>query len=385
MELIQQLGLVSLFEDGNYFQDMVQSMLKTPETINGYYGKYHRKNRGDVEMIIHSFHVEGNRHGICGFSTGVSGNHIWRLTVAEVGYLDESDDGRNDYLNRTVKFTNPVHTDMKIPIHLVYADVAPDFDVNDVYDMQVVAVADNVTYFPDKATYDSKPYATTFEGFKLNFAYNDIANMLGACVATGEVKRVGRKTTYDSKEEPVELYAVEIETSYGILEIVHSKDAVEGGGLDMIKPGAVIRAFCTVLGNVAVGEYQHGAVLDQEHIVRLFRDCFYHGDFTRAYEITAEDSRLIMADGETAEGPDPVLHRLCDYMDGLDPDVTDFCLGRVTEAGTPCVLAVDNGVITDAFFIGLNTDNKVSEIREVVVNESCPYKFIARLHETDNE
>lgn len=50
------------------------------------------------------------------------------------------------------------------------------------------------------------------------------------------------------------------------------------GQQEHIYPGAIISAVCDIQGDVDIGDYQQGAILDEDHLVALLHACFVERD-----------------------------------------------------------------------------------------------------------
>ena len=59
------------------------------------------------------------------------------------------------------------------------------------------------------------------------------------------------------------------------------------GQQEHIYPGAIIRAVCDIQSDVAIDDYQQGAILDEEHLVALLHACFVERDSDVAWNLAA--------------------------------------------------------------------------------------------------
>ncbi len=387
MNYLAELGLQDLCDEDFFTKVVVPYAIEKGSVFNGYYGKYIWKNLGHVELNFHLIPEDG-RNTVIDFTSNVSGNQMWQVAVKDTDVVDfgsdenEDDDKPFDPMTRRARFTNPVTHEGDICINLVNADVIPDLDIGDVYTMQVIEIADDVTYYSDENAYAAEPF-TTLMGKPVLFAMNNIVNILAGSMAVGVVKRVRKKFSLNTKSDKVEIYAVEIDTQFGVLEIHHSEAAIKEGQKNLIRPGAVIKAIGDVLGDVAVGEYQQGAIFDKEHIIRVLHDCFTNFDFLRASQLLAADCKYIRSNGQiAAEGGKAVY----EFLDGVaksrktDHQPLFAYLARLTgydvpegeasdkyqdKIGTPCIVLShhEDGSPDTCLFITLNSDNRISCIR----------------------
>lgn len=323
MNTLYELGLEDWSNDENFFMDFIaRTTIAKGEVFSGYYGKYVWGNLGLVEMNFH-LTPEDEGYAVSGFTSNVSGNNFWRMAVTNHGLVEvpvDDEEENHDYLSKYIYFTHPETREGNVPINLVNADVVPDFYPGDTYTMQVVAFASEVDYYKDEESYMEHPL-TMLKGHPVTFALDNVAGIFNSCVAAGYIKRISKKHSYNSKRERVEFYSVEIQTSFGVLEILHSDSCIKEEQKDFIKPGMIIKALCVMFGDVAVGDYQQGAVMDEAHITRLLRGCFDSGDFTRVSRLLADDCKYVRASGEiAADGGKEVLNFLTRVANRLNEE-----------------------------------------------------------------
>ena len=386
MNTLYEIGLEDLCEDEKFFMNVVAKYtMEEGELFKGYYGNYIWRRLGYLEL---NFHISPSEDSnvVTGFTSNVSGNNFWRMAVTTHGIVEMpvEDDDKHDYLSRCINFTHPETHEGNVPINLVNADVVPDFYPGDTYTMQVVAFADSVEYYKDEEEYKQKPL-TTLKGMPVLFRMNSVMGIIDGCIAVGEIKNVNKKHSYNAKGKRVEFYAIEIQTDYGVLEILHSEACVNDSQKDLIKPGMIIKAPCVLFGDVAVGDYQQGAILDEAHISRLLRGCFDSGDFTRVSRLLADDCKYIRFDGSfAADGGKEVFAFLTRAAKGLNAEEKNLSAYPATlvsydeqnevapediehKIGTP-IIAISHkaGEAPNAFLvIKLNEENKISEIKSL--------------------
>lgn len=383
MNLLPELGFECLTENEDFFMNcLARYVLENGSVFRGYYGSYIWKNLGSVEMNFHLLPA-AESYQIAGFTSHVSGNQMWQLAVADSGQ-SYNEDGSENILERWVTFTHPLTHEGNICLYLVNADVVPDFFPNDIIGLQVVAIAQEVTYYADVSAYDQSEPIMQLMGKPVHFAMDNVFSIINGSVAVGVIKNVSTRLCSDEKGEKKEFYCVTISTSYGTLEIMHSKESVKDSEEAFICPGGVVKAVCSILGDVAMGKYQRGAIHDQEHLTRLFRSCIEHKDFTRITNVLSEDCRYISRKSEImAQGNTQVLAYLSGIAAKQKEQDTDYhaypavvsAIERADEGddsssyefpiGTHCIALAQNkeGRIDTILFIILDKDNKICEIR----------------------
>ena len=82
--------------------------------------------------------------------------------------------------------------------------------------MQVSAIASEVSYYPDEASFTDNPI-TKIMGKPVLFPMNRAVNFLGSSIVTGEILSVRHYTFINRAKEEVPIYFVEVETQYGTL------------------------------------------------------------------------------------------------------------------------------------------------------------------------
>ncbi len=395
MNFLPELGLGALCADEDYFMNTIgKYVIENGRVFKGYYGSYIWKRHGTAEL---NFHIEPDKdgHRVSGFTSNISGDYMWRLeiTAAEDKYNAYPDEDDYDPLSPVVEFTHPLTKQGEIFIHLVNADVVPSYSKGDVYSMQVVAVADKVRYYEDEKAFEKEhrrdvilnPYIFTtglLEGRGIK------------CRAVGKIKRIWTHYSYDQEGKIVKFLGTEIRTPFGDLEILTSEAAGKRKA-QLMSSSPILEAECTVLGDVAVGAYQMGAVFDEEHIVRLLCHCFRRQDFLRSSRLFADKCTYTGMTGEIGiKGGDAVYK----YLDRIakrrkaseeplnayfahleeyprDPQEKDPVL-LAQKIGSPC-LAIsqqENGDADLFMFIRLDENQKIAGIRTISPS-AASYEF----------
>jgi len=382
MNLLPELGFECLTENEDFFMNcLLRYVMENGSVFRGYYGSYIWKNIGSIEMNFHILPGEDSYH-LAGFTSHVSGDQVWQLAVADSRQCYD-DDECESVLEHWVTFTHPLTHEGSIRLYLVNADVVPDFFPNDVIAVQVIAIAQEVTYYADEDAYNQSEPLAQLMGKPVHFASNNVLSILDMSVAVGAIKDVSMRFCTDAKGKPKEFYCVTIATSYGTLEIMHAKERVAEGEEALIRPGGFVKANCMLLGDVAMGKYQRGAIHDQEHLTRLFRSCIECRDFTRITNVLAEDCRYRSRKYEiVAQGKADVFAHLSGIaakqkeqeMDCRAYPAVVFAIEGNDEGeeasfefpiGTHCIALSQNeeGNIDAVLFIMLNEDNQICEIR----------------------
>ena len=382
MNFLHELGLGSICDDEDFFMRVAQYTLENGKFIRGYYGGYIWLRNGYVEL---NFHVkpEHDRNTISGFTSNVSGDQMWQLAVSDDGEIfeeEKQDDGYIDPMYHVISFTHPLTHKDHVIIHVVNSDAVPDFDQDDVYTLQVVAIAEKPKYYADYDAYHADPLATIM-GKPMYFREDFVTNFMNGSLVVGKVLRVGKRFADDMHGNRIYFYAIEVNTQFGILEIMHTEDAVDEDDRSLIKEGSYIKTQCTILGDVAVGKYQNGAIFDLEHIIRRLNYCYNASSFETLYKLLAPGCKLISRYDEIAangaaevlalleaemrrtEGRGDKIHAIPAKLEGYDHPEGTPLPAYEHPIGTPCLAVSHTKSGIDTFiFIHLNENNRIDEI-----------------------
>ena len=312
MNYLEQLGMGDICNNEEFFLYMMKDICENGEVLHGYYGCYIWTRWFDILELNCHIEPDGDNNQLTGFTSHVCSDCIWQLAVADTQYelsSDEEDDGKTYILEREYDFVDPASDKESVSVHisLVNADVIPDYHSGDLITMQVSAIASRVSYYPDEKAFTSNPI-TKIMGKPVLYPMNRVVNFLGGSIVTGKIKSVENFTFLNMAKEEIPIYYIDVETQYGKLSIVHPASLVQEGQQEYIRTGAVISAFCDIQGNVAIGAYQQGAIIDEEHLVALLHSCYIERDFTRLSRQMAEDCQYDYHNEKIyAEGREEVL------------------------------------------------------------------------------
>lgn len=133
-----------------------------------------------------------------------------------------------------------------------------------------------------------------------------------SCMIKAKVKSV--EDLFSERETlPDKTYRVMIETEFGDLPLYHTVNMVKEDERKYIKPGCCVYTSCCLQGDVAIGEYQKGAVFDAKHLYELMQWEIAHGDGTRLIKALSDDAKYItIKDGVMADDKDKVIAYLKD-------------------------------------------------------------------------
>ena len=379
MNLLEDLGLGSLCEDEDIFiNKFLPFVAQEGKPFYGYYGMYIWTNIGYLEPNLHIEKVNG-QNNVVGFTSNVSGNSLWELVVSEHGVQDNEDG--EDMLSKVVSFTRPDNMNGNLSLYLVNADVAPDFYPGDTYTLQVTGIVNEVKLFETEEKYHEGFNFGKIMGSRVEIKAGCILSLGTSCVITGKITEIFDKFSFDGKGNKITIKCACVETNYGVLEVLFQESVIENDERELLKPGSYIKAAGTMLGDIAIKEYQQGAIFDEEHLIRVVRGCAENKNFKRLTHIFAEDCRYTHLDGSVTEGKQNVLEYFNKSTTAMNNGNTsvEACVGTVEgylhgakesdykefAVGRKCVaLRYDeNEEFVSQIFITLNDDKKIQEIK----------------------
>jgi hypothetical protein len=325
---LENIGLGFLDADSDEDFAVIQGILgdtaQSGDAIVGYSGNlYFHKKYGAAEIYAGAIVSSENKAlELSSFYTHTSNMCVWKCRIAT---MDVQPPDAN-ILERCCMITKDDGSGMTIA-NIVCADVLPSYLEGDEITMQVAAFPIFVQYFATEDEYAETIPKDAF-GKRFFLAPGSVMpitflNNHGAeheerhenddCVnICGVVKALTRgKTILGEDLESIEFLCCTIETEFGDLAIVHSFDAVDAEQRKAVKVGSIVVAYGVLQGDVAIYEYEHGAVFDEEHDLRLLR-CFFEKEcIERLSVVFANDAKYISDYNKNIyAGSDKIIERL---------------------------------------------------------------------------
>lgn len=106
----------------------------------------------------------------------------------------------------------------------------------------------------------------------------------------GTVTEVHECCTGNMKGEQVPFTGVSLDTMFGPLTLFFRPDMVPEEERFQMRVGACVVAECVLSGDVAIETFQNGAVYNEACDLKLLRDAFGSGDFSRCAHLFADDA-----------------------------------------------------------------------------------------------
>ena len=390
---------LNAFKDEKTFLQLLGFINEQGQTFVGYKCKYIYKSIGQAEMIATVEHsVKDDNFQLIGFNNHLIGSCIWKLKVSAPEILRSSK--QDDPYSYVVCFKG-LDGHGLLPINIIHADVVPSFLENDVVDLQVAAFPYEISYVQDEEASD-KFFDWQLMGKKLRFAdgifpqgiFSKDEEAKDIVLLKGMVKGIEHLATFDG-QKAVQFLVATIDTQFGLLEIVHTLDMVSIEQREFIKPGCFLVGIGIVSGDVAIYEFQQGAVYDEENCLRLLRSCMKYGDWDRLQNALVEDCVYRRVDGDIT-GKNEVLAKFSEIFEQIATKGDEFysflaTVGKVDgntkfEIGKRCLAMSykepDN--IGGFLFLSMTSDGKIQAIDQSSV-EGDVYHVRLDLPEPEEE
>lgn len=329
------------------------------QRVRGYRGDYFRMPMGDAMTVVRMMpDMETGDEQLLGIDTHVRGKCVWDCWVVR----DLTPEGADEMSRRLL--VGVEGCDHVAAVDILCAQVLPRIEVGD-------SLRLNMAAFPYRVAYS--------EG-----ACNPVVDSQESGVLLeGVVKDAKVGETYLGMEPLTKFVSVTVTTSMGDVELCHSYDMVAEEQKDLVKVGSVVSAYCTLSGDVAVGEYAAGIVYGEEQDLKLLQDVFSHGGASRVGAIMHSDAACTFL-ANRQEGIDMAMSLLTVVCEDLaDAGITNAAFGRITGVeqtgenpptyipGKRCLLLGDKKG-NFAFICYLQTDS-LGRIKELVITNDSRY------------
>ena len=387
---LRNFGLID-WEDEAKCLALMRYVCEHGKVFRGYRCNYLYKNIGAAEMIVTV--IDENNSGdnrVIGFNNHKMGNCFWNLRVTAIGLFGR--DEMNPYSFRVI--FSDLDGNSLLPINLIHADVIPSYIENDIVCMQVTAFPTFIDYYVDEDSSKAARNSGTIMGKKLiagkgifpGGLFSDDEENKDLVLLVGEVLEVEKRKININGNEVV-FWDASVETPYGPIELAHTVDIVSDEQRHLVCRGSYVVAGCILSGDVAVGEYQGGAIYDEENCLRLIRSCMVHGDFDRLYNAMATDC-VYLSPCAISKGREETIARLQNAFDkikdkGVDHYTFSATVGAIEEGriagakyftGKRCIAL--SSETPDGYygwmFVTTNDEGRITEI-ETVSGESNIY------------
>jgi hypothetical protein len=325
-----------------------------------------------------------------GMDAHLSGVTRWKFGVLHQTSCVENDDP----LTRRVLAYKAEDGSGAAVINLVNADVLPSFLPDDEITAQVVGFPVLIHYYENEEKY-AEGQTDMYEGKKLLLADGGVfpAGLLSQkedksheeislMQIRGTVKSAQGGLVQFGEDKGCNFIDIVINTEFGDLEIVHSREQVDESEYDLIKEGSVVNGIFAVSGDVAIGEYKEGYILDFDHNLSHLRYTLQAGEAERMRTVLSDDAIYYSEwTNDTYKGKDAIIDRF-NYVHNANNDNRPFFAHFATitevEAGEDYVT---HGVGDRCIVIAMKTEDNLESICFMDCDES---NKICRIEVTRN-
>lgn len=388
--MLENFGLDFFAEDDDSMMGFVGYITQEGKALTGYYGTpYLFKPMGNVEFWVKTEkNSDGNLH-VTGFDSHCGNLCVWDLIHSGID-ITPNDASK---LERVAMFNRADTHGGLLPIEVITADVLPSLMKDDNIAMQVVALPLEISYYANEDEYaEAQPsdengkkwLMATGSMAAISFLYNHAPGRYEQgkdyesdryVQFTAEVKKLYHGTFEMNGEKHNAFIRCFVDTEYGELEFDHTLEQVPEELRANIRVGAIISGTCILSGDVAIKEYESGAVKDFEHDLRLLRYTMGKGDPERLASVLAENVVYETdTSGKKYIGAREIINRFIYIHNNRDSEYTTY-YATITSTdeenmeypvGTRCIVLA-NGEAEDNYesiaFITVDENGMITKIK----------------------
>jgi len=235
------------------------------QRIPGYGGDYYRLRVGDAQVVVRTRgNQETGEEELIGMDTHAASNCVWDCEVIKDVTPEDAPP-----LSRQVLVRHGDGEDMAV-VDVLCADVLPDLRAGDPLRLNMVG-------FPLRISYDEGESTGVVE------AQRDTVLLEGTVTDA----KVGE--TYLGMEPLTKFISVTVSTRMGEIELCHPMELIAESQRELVKPGAVVSAYCVLSGDAAAGEYAGGVLFDAERDLTVLSAFFRDGSLARLGPVLRSD------------------------------------------------------------------------------------------------
>ena len=396
MFYIENFGLDFLSNTKDDLMSLCKAVCSMGRAINGYYNlPYLNHEFGWPQFIVRPAPLdEENKLEIRGIDTHLSGVTEWTFGI----HSQCRSIPKDDPLSRQVLAYKTSDGSGAVIINLVNADVLPSFLPGDEITAQMAGFPLDIHYYENEDAYadtqeempDGKKMLLADGGIlpvgllskKENKSFEEECLTL----IRGTVKSAEMGLVKFGEEKMWPYINVIISTAFGDLEIAHTEEQIEESERQFIKAGSVVNGLFVLSGDVAIGKYQNGYVLDFDHNLALLRYTLQDGEAERLGVALSDNAEYYSEWTNTIyKGKDEIIDRF-NYVREKNTHRQFFAhFATITEivdgdeelshsVGERCIIiAIETEDKLDSIcFMECDEDNKISKIE---VTRNSRYRF----------
>ena len=370
------------------FTGLVGYLVKEGKAISGYYGyPYFYASLGNVEFWAKTEKNSDGNLAVTGIDSHCGGNCVWNMVCSGIDVTPQD----FSKLARVLMFHRANGSDGLLPVELITADVLPGCLKGDSVTMQVIGLPLEINYYADEEEYEaSQPTNENGEkwmvgngallpvSFLVNHnpkhyeqGKNYISDAYVHFTATVTKLYHGAFDLNGTKSDT--FIRCFVDTEYGPLELDHSISQIEESQRANIKVGAIVSGVCVLSGDVAIYEYENGAVKDFQHDLQLLRYTFTEGDSERLRSVLTDQTLYSTeTSGKEFLGADSIVEKI-KYVQENHGEEYYAHLATITAAddkleypaGTRCLVLAsgEEDNYESIAFINVNAEGMIERIK----------------------
>ena len=394
--MLENFGLDFFEEDENTLMGFIGYLAQEGKGITGYYGTpYLFKSMGNPEFWVKTERNEENKLEVTGVDSHCANMCVWEMIHSGIDITPKG----SSKLSKTIMFNSATTHGGLIPIEIISADVLPSFMKNDKYEIQMVALPLDISYYADEEAYaEAQPSGENGEKWlvangslaALSFLYNHSPDRYekdkeyeSDCYVqfTATVNKLYHGTFEMNDEKNNMFIRCFVDTQFGELEFDHTLEMVPEELRDNIKVGSIITGTCILSGDVAIKEYDKGIVKDFDHNLKLLRYTLEAGDPERLASVLADDAVYDTdTSGKRFVGPQEIIDKIKYVQEHSESKyITNYATIAASEngefpVGTRCIVlsSGESDNYESIAFIKVNYDGLITNIK---ISTDSTYRF----------
>lgn len=318
----ENYGLDFLMDD-SAVSGFLGHIIEKGKCIRGYYGyPYFYEPFGDVEYWIKTESDSKGELTVAAIDSHCGGDCVWDMVCTGIDITPKS----FAKLGRTLILSRTDGSGGMLPVDLITADVLPSFSEGDRITAQVIGLPLNISYYANEDEY-AADQPEDKNGKKWMMAVNSMCPL--SFLVNHDPDKYEQGKEYDTDAyvhfaatvTGVYHGAFELDgnrenmfirccadTQYGPIEFDHTIDQVDEDQRKNIKVGSVVSGICILSGDVAINEYENGAVKDLKHDLMLLGYSVTDGDCERLRSVLTDDTVFYSeASGNELRGSDSII------------------------------------------------------------------------------
>ena len=385
--LSENYGLDFLMEDDSA-TGFVGYLVQEGKNVTGYYGyPYFFTPLGNVEYWVKTEKNDEGNLEVKEIDSHCGGDCVWEMVCSGMD-ITPKDSAK---LKKVLMLNSANGSDGLLPIDLITADVLPSYMKGDKVTAQVIGLPLDINYYADEdECAEDQPTDANGEKWMvgngallpLSFLVNhnpehyeqgkdyDSDAFVHFTATVTKLYYGAFELNGDKNNTFIRCY---VDTEYGPLELDHTIGQVLEEQRSNIKVGSIVSGVCLLSGDVAINEYEHGAVKDFQHDLMLLRYTFTKGDPERLRSVLTDKTVYSTeTSGKEFLGADSIIEKI-KYVQGNRKNECFAHLATVSAVdekleypvGTRCIVLAsgEEDNYESIAFINVSEDGMIERIK----------------------